>query len=112
MNKTKKNKIVTEFLGYRLVSCNNGVAWENTLSNKAIDDIFSIHGRLYTERSNYMKFDSSWDWLMPVLKKIILILTPQNYSEWRMITNPTEYDIKEVYNQAVQFIEWHNKQSN
>ena len=56
-----------------------------------------------------LEYHTSWDWLMPVLKKINLKLTPQNYSEWRMINRPTEYHIKDVYNQVVQFIKWYNQ---
>lgn len=51
-----------------------------------------------------MRYHASWDWLMPVLKKINLRLHPDTYGLWRMINVPTEYTIKEVHTQAVQFI--------
>tara|TARA_R110000765_G_C18738090_1_gene586322 strand:+ start:475 stop:762 length:288 start_codon:yes stop_codon:yes gene_type:complete len=51
-----------------------------------------------------LKYHTSWDWLMPVLKKINLQLNPDNYNDWRMINKPTEYDIEDVYEQAVYFI--------
>ena len=55
-----------------------------------------------------LEYHSSWDWLMPVLKKINLQLNPDNYNEWRMINKPTEYDIENVHAQAVYFIKNQN----
>ena len=55
-----------------------------------------------------LKYHTSWDWLMPVLKKINLQLNPDNYNEWRMINKPTEYDIENVHAQAVEFIKNQN----
>jgi len=55
-----------------------------------------------------MQYQTSWDWLMPVLKKINLEISPNTRGLWRMIINPTEYDIENVYAQAVEFINEHN----
>ena len=63
---------------------------------------YDFDGRHY--RLDELKFHTSWDWLMPVLKKINLQLNPDNYNEWRMINKPTEYDIENVHAQAVYFI--------
>ena len=60
---------------------------------------------LYMEESSY---HTSWDWLMPVLKKINLKLNPDTYGAWRMINRPTEYNIEEVYAQVVKFIKQYN----
>ena len=54
------------------------------------------------------KFHTSWDWLMPVLKKINLHLHPDTYGLWRMINVPTEYTIEEVHAQVVEFIKTYN----
>ena len=56
-----------------------------------------------------MQFHTSWDWLMPVLKKINLKLHPNTYGAWRMITHPVEYKIEDVHNQVVEFINQYNK---
>ena len=64
--------------------------------------LYDYNGKHY--KLDELKFHSSWDWLMPVLKKINLQLNPDNYNDWRMINRPTEYDIKEVHSQAVGFI--------
>jgi hypothetical protein len=81
--------------------------------NKLIAEFMGVYNynSEWTEEANaeQYKYHTSWDWLMPVLKKINLKLTPQNYDEWRMISKPTEYTIESVHNQAVQFIKLHNE---
>jgi len=81
------NKLIAEFMGYEVK-----------------------HGKCYSPKYNDgtiapMQFDRSWDWLMPVLKKISLQLHPDVYDAWRMINRPTEYNIENVYNQVVEFIQ-------
>ena len=56
-----------------------------------------------------LQYHSSWDWLMPVLKKINSEISPNTRGLWRMIINPTEYDIENVYEQVVEFIKQQNK---
>ena len=56
-------------MGYKLTKCNRGQAWERpTLSS--IHDNYKLHGRLWVENDSYYKWDTSWDWLMPVVEKI------------------------------------------
>jgi hypothetical protein len=55
------------------------------------------------------KFHSSWDWLMPVLKKAHEQMHPNSRGLWRMITHPFNYDIEDVHNQVVEFIKELNK---
>jgi len=54
-----------------------------------------------------MEYHTSWDWLMPVVKKIKLM--DVNLEYWRMITNPSNYPIEKVHNQVVEFIKQQNK---
>ena len=70
---TTGNKLIAEFIGFKLVPCNNGIAWDN---NKIIKPI-SLHGSL--EGHNNGKFHSSWDWLMPVVEKIEEHKYPETY---------------------------------
>ena len=58
-----------------------------------------------------LQYHTSWDWLMPVLKKINLQIHPDTYGLWRMINTPTEYPIEKVHAQAVYFIKEHNNGS-
>ena len=57
-----------------------------------------------------LQYHTSWDWLMPVLKKINLQIHPDTYGLWRMINTPTEYPIEKVHAQAVYFIKEHNNE--
>ena len=82
MNNQENNKLIAEFLGYKLKPCNN---------------------------DKYYKFNSSWDWLMPVVKKI----KDSNYTSVKMISpinnsviNP---HIEDAYKAVIQFIKWHNE---
>ena len=62
------NKLIAEFMGYKLTKCNRGQAWERpTLSS--IHDDYKLHGRLWVEKDSYYKWDTSWDWLMPVVQE-------------------------------------------
>jgi len=87
MNTTEENKLIAEFM------------------------VVNIH-EYVMNGGKTLEYHTSWDWLMPVLKKINLLLTPQNYDEWRMIGKPTEYDIERVHNQAVEFIKWYKSKRN
>ena len=105
----KNNKLIAEFMGYKLTKCNRGQAWERpTLSS--IHDDYKLHGRLWVENDSYYKWGTSWDWLMPVLKKINLQIHPDTYGLWRMINTPTEYPIEKVHAQAVEFIKEYNNE--
>jgi len=52
----------------------------------------------------YKDYSKSWDWLMPVLKKINEQISPNVRGLWRKITNPYEFSIEDVYKQAVEVI--------
>ena len=80
-------------------------------NNKLIGDFMDIRntGLSIYKESEY-NYHDSWDWLMPVLKKINLQIHPDTYGLWRMINTPTEYTIEEVHAQAVYFIKEHNNE--
>ncbi len=67
-----------------------------------VDEMFPFDGELH--------YHSSWDWLMPVLKKIHEQMHPNHRGLWRMITHPFNYDIKDVHNQVVEFIKQLDKE--
>ena len=92
----KDNKLIAEFMGY---ICSG-------------DDEYLIHPETNYDHSindeDWFLYSTSWDWLMPVLKKINLKLNPQNYSRWVRINKPTEYLIGEVHQAVVDFIKNQN----
>ena len=56
-------------------------------------------------------YHTSWEWLMPVLKKIVNEKMNVNCSGlWRKIIYPYNYDIEDVHNQVVEFIKQLNKE--
>tara|TARA_R110002126_G_scaffold8452_1_gene40049 strand:- start:87 stop:371 length:285 start_codon:yes stop_codon:yes gene_type:complete len=90
----KDNKLIAEFMGVPQGKHTHFMVEPFALESYAdVDDL---------------KYDASWDWLMPVLKKINLHLHPDTYGLWRMINVPTEYTIEEVHAQVVEFIKTYN----
>lgn len=65
-----------------------------------------------------VKYHSSWDWIMPVIKKIAIIVSDKladNYSDaksrWTPIANELQNcNIENVWFCVVKFIEWYNNQ--
>mgnify|MGYP005739694501 CR=1 FL=1 len=100
MNTTDKNKLIAEFMGVKFD--------KGTFYNMGYD-IFS-NGNLY--RGHELEYHKSWDWLIPVIKKINLQLHPDTRGAWRMITHCVEYKIEDVHNQVVEFIKQYNENEN
>ena len=88
------NKLIAEFMGVPSYKQGRYLMFEYADNNHRTEQDLAYH--------------NSWDWLMPVLKKINLKLNPDTYGAWRMINRPTEYNIEEVYAQAVKFIKQYN----
>ena len=78
-------------------------------SNRIIAEFMGVDTHYEAQSSNmFNQYHTSWDRLMPVLKKINLKLNPQNYSRWVRINKPTEYLIGEVHQAVVDFIKNQN----
>ncbi len=60
------NKLIAEFIGYRLAPCRNGLAWVSPYV-RASDDRLELHGRLWQKNDSYYKWHCSWDWIMPIV---------------------------------------------
>ena len=113
MNTTENNKLIAEFMG--VTPNNNG--WYDGLELQRIGLPFAF-GAMGNGTSE-LKFNTSWDWLMPVLKKIdsyanevMSIDDFDNYRDnYRMINSPTHYNIDCIYKQVVEFIKWYNNQN-
>tara|TARA_R100000951_G_scaffold28632_1_gene24596 strand:- start:29747 stop:30070 length:324 start_codon:yes stop_codon:yes gene_type:complete len=97
------NKLIAEFMGLdaQIRTTNNVHSWNDAPFYYITKD---SKEKVMEGISKYSKYHTSWDWLMPVLKKINLQLNPDNYNEWRMINKPTEYNIENVHAQVVEFI--------
>lgn len=119
MNTTENNKLIAEFMGrtktFDIVD-NDTYRGEVTLSKglteeqieheiSHFEDRYSVTSIAIEEN---LQYNNSWDWLMPVIKKIKLMGV--DLDTWKMITNPSDYEIENVHNQVVQFINQLNNQ--
>ena len=125
MIRQENDKLIAEFMGYKLAKCNSGLAWEYTLSKKWIDDKFQLHGRLFDDNSsNYMRFNSSWTWLMQVVLKIEK-LSDKEGNYYNVIIKNNQVNIKKnkvkiietvastkftaIFEAVVEFINYYNE---
>ena len=88
----KDNKIIAEFMGLYPLSRAGFISDKN---------------HEYYESLSELKYNKSWDWLMPVVEKVIqkdydfLVFEELKYHLWRV-------DIDAVYNAVVEFIKEYN----
>jgi hypothetical protein len=67
--------------------------------------------------NNEIKYSSSWDWLMPVVKKINKLIDDQkmiglDMNIYRSMRDwVTDVEIESAYGDAVTIIKWYNQQS-
>jgi len=103
----KDNKLIAEFMGEKFTD-NSGVV--QGLNYKLIE---KKHGK----GNNGFRFHTSWDWLIPVMKKIDSYAKEEmsfaEYDDYRNIyffisDISLHNDISDVYNQVVQFIKNQN----
>lgn len=68
---------------------------------------------VYLGQYDMMKYHSSWDWLMPVIKQIKKINPPEGWGYHNAIcASLIEVDIITTYATVVKFIKWYNKYIN
>jgi len=106
-----KNKIIAEFMGVKTI---------------AMDELYSIlrqnreNGFIHTPQAytiEELKYHKSWDWLIPVIKKIDAYANEEmsfnEFNEYRdkyvfIHDLSVHNDIKDIYNQVVEFIKNQN----
>ena len=102
----ENNKIIAEFMGLNNLKDSKGDAWDYMNTGKSI----------YTLRTKNLHYESDWNWLMKVVEKIYQTdLYYDKYIDFNssMFSNgkiELSTNIKEVYNQCVEFINFYNKQ--
>lgn len=91
-------KIAT-FMGY----INNGCSSDGFLINPETN---------YDEDISEMKYDTSWDWLMPVVHKCLVICNDLMLDEWEGGFSDAflSCSIATLYKKVTDFIEWYNKE--
>lgn len=117
METIENNKLIAEFLG---VQPNELGEYEMF---GVIESIDPDDQHFYTAR--VLKFNDSWDWLMPVVEKIeslnydfqmmggcwviIYDIDPDREQGTELIEESAETKIKTVYAACVRFIKWYNE---
>ena len=97
-----------------------------TAANKLISDFMELETYGETEflykgkicNLSSMQYNVSWDWLIPVVKKIreitnveLSINDFECVGEMDLTLNPYDYTIDQVYKAVIEFIEWINEQA-
>lgn len=96
----QNNKLIAEFMGLSTITFDESMyvlKWQNNLIQKKDDSIF--------------KFDSDWNWLMPVVERILSLKNVYAQERQKVFKSITP-DIKETYEACVEFIKWYNKNEN
>jgi hypothetical protein len=57
----------------------------------------------------YPKFLTSWDWLMPVIKKMNVTEEWEEYEISRLSICLVSVDLEASYNEVIHFIKWYNE---
>jgi hypothetical protein len=122
MKTMKDNQLIAVFMGAQSVASSTDPSGE--LTNNTL--VYEFEGRRHScefnsfgsEYGDKYQFQTSWDWLMPVVEKIEYIgfhvLIEQNYCrigedlDVRVWT--VNNKIQCVYGAVVQFINWYNSQ--
>ena len=94
------NRLIAEFMGMNLGVLNdNSVMIQMTTQGNEVVPIES------------MEYHTSWNWLMPVVRKI---LTNENYidlTQRENIMDSVPYGmVEDTYDAVVEFIKWYNEQ--
>jgi hypothetical protein len=109
MDKTEKsNKLIANFMGYFPNDKKNGEPPMYEFTGE-----FSQNGFSHSVHPSCLLFNSSWDWLIPVIQKILNISFSDNgNSEDFYNIRDCIPDINHTYKAVVQFIEEYNKSEN
>ena|SRR6185436_10170478 len=108
-----ENELIAEFVGFEIIQ-----------AEKSFPLYLNPHTNSWVTK-NDLRFNSSWDWLMPVIERIDSLMPPikmpqdlnalkegNHGSEKFMdvIAVPLNTPITEVYKSVVEFIKWYNTQ--
>ena len=115
MENIENNKLIAEFMGYKQKKCKNGLAWDCGMSIPSNDHLFPIQGRLVTINCEYLKFNSLWDWLIPVIERMTRLALEFDKQGNDLFLKVGESlckmsGIDNIYLRVVDFIKWYNKQ--
>lgn len=118
---TENNKLIAEFMGYKQDA--NGKyeiiedfdIVENIQTYVEDDDYRTVEGGIVLVNflPKEMRFDISWDWLMPVVRKIMEYQWENENSELALIVRDALCDvsIRGTYDAVIEFIKYHKEEN-
>jgi hypothetical protein len=96
------NILIAEFMGINHLDDDKYI---NNLKEMKAEGLYFEQGYMTSE----LKFDTDWNWLMPVVKKCREESNDED-SYWEAIYySLVDLDIDSVYNAVVEFIKWYNE---
>ena len=112
MKTEKSNKIISEFKGTDYEEEMNSI-WNDAYNN-------GIRNQEYMNYpANYLYYHSSWDWLMPIIKRINEIVFTKEFRTFKdsfvfldslkLDTALLDADINQTYVIILKFIEYYNQ---
>lgn len=108
----ENNKLIAEFMGFVLtdkVTLPNEYKGEDShFSILEFIDIIRESENLPPASLQNLKFDYDWNWLMPIVEKI-LNLKDTYAQERQRIFNSISPDINITYTAVISFIKWYNE---
>jgi hypothetical protein len=108
----ENNQIIAEFMGGKTKS-----TVLRTIGDRMTDDEhwLPFHGIV---KFSHLKYHSSWDWLMPVVRKIVEYSVNESEDAFMSDVYTSILDtiplasIEDGYKVVIEFIEWYNEQEN
>jgi len=107
----ENNKLIAEFLG-----------WEKSEMKLLVPTVTTVYRTVeyyngekvvgsFTHPSS-MKFHKSWDWLMPVVEKIVNEFPEYDHHKVveRVLQALMTADINEIYSSVIEFIKWYSNE--
>jgi len=100
----KDNKLIAEFMGANLYAPNDYEMYG------IIDCIADGENEQHFFTTEQMKFQTSWDWLMPVVDACMNYGHMTQTKEQQFIIQSFAFvDITKTYKAVIEFIKWYNK---
>jgi hypothetical protein len=95
----ENNKLIAEFMG---------LEYESLIAMQKSELYDLGHRNTDTIKKFYRLYHNSWDWLMPVVEKIINL--KEVYAQERQrVFSCISPDISKTYTTVVEFIKWYNQ---
>ena len=94
------NKLIAEFMEFKL---------QADPKERWFGQYFTTPNEAWSNRIELLLFDTDWNWLMPVVEKILDISLELDTMEPYYNITDSIPNIKETYKEVVEFINWYNK---